>query len=244
MRLLLLSNSTMPGHPYLEWPRPVIDQFLPKGERRVLFVPFAGVTISWDKYESEVSASLEKIGCKVESIHHAKDPVLAVQNAKIIAIGGGNTFQLLAELHKQKLIEPIQKKVQSGTPLMGWSAGSNVCCPTLRTTNDMPIVEPESFNALDFVPFQINAHYTETTLANHGGESRRQRLSEFLIANHGTRIAALPEGAYLRCENDEIVFRGPMFKVLEHGVDDRCYEGEARFQWNLDEVEASGENTQ
>ncbi|MDF1666867.1 MAG: dipeptidase PepE, partial [Planctomycetota bacterium] len=179
-----------------------------------------------------------------ESIHHAQDPVAAVKNANIIAIGGGNTFQLLAELHKQKLIEPIQEKVKSGMPLMGWSAGSNVCCPTLKTTNDMPIVEPASFNALNFVPFQINAHYTETTLANHGGESRRQRLTEFLIANKETRIAALPEGAYLQCENDEITFKGPMLKVLQQGTEDRCYEGEARFHWNLDELTKSGEKTQ
>lgn len=244
MRLLLLSNSTMPGKPYLEWPRPVIDKFLSEDERSILFIPFAGVTISWDDYEKEVAGSLGQIGCKVQGIQRQDDPIAAIQAAKVIAIGGGNTFQLLAELHKQKLIGAIQAKVEAGTPLISWSAGSNVCCPTLKTTNDMPIVEPESFDALAFVPFQINAHYTEQTLSDHGGESRRQRLKEFLVANKESRIAALPEGAYLRCEAQQIHFEGPQLKVLQHDQDDRCYQGKAVLTWNLDDLKSEGDKSQ
>jgi dipeptidase E len=221
MRTLLLSNSTMPGQPYLEWPRPLIDRFLGETPRTILFIPYAGVTISWDEYAGMVGDSLSKISCTVRSIHNEADPVSAIANAEVIAIGGGNTFQLLAKLHKNRLIEPLQLHARANKPLMGWSAGSNVCCPTLKTTNDMPIVEPASFNALNLVPFQINAHYTDATLEGHGGESRRQRLNEFMAVNKDIRIAALSEGAALECAGDEIIVHGSELIVLQFGHDDQ-----------------------
>jgi dipeptidase E len=111
-----------------------------------------------------------------------------------VAVGGGNTFHLLARLYATGLLDAIRERVRSGTPYIGWSAGANVACPTIRTTNDMPIVEPPSFDALGLVPFQINAHFTDAAVPGHGGETRRQRIEEFLLANPGSQVVALPEG--------------------------------------------------
>jgi dipeptidase E len=237
MKLLLLSNSTMPGAPYLEWAKPHIDRFLTGQSRQLLFIPFAGVTISWDDYTASVSDALRPLDCEVTGIHELDRAVEAIESAGVIVIGGGNTFQLLKELQQRELIEPIKKKAQGGAPLIGWSAGSNVCCPRLSTTNDMPIVEPLSFRALGLVPFQINAHYTELVIANHGGESRRKRLTEFMKVNQETRIAALPEGALLQCEGAALTFYGEELKVLQFNCDDRSYQTGAQFQLNLDAVQ-------
>ena len=153
MKLLLISNSTNYKEPYLGWCQPLIAEFLQGTADEILFVPYAGVDVggkvypeSYDSYTARVRGVFEKFGKKVVSVHEVSDPVAAVNNAKFIMVGGGNTFHLVAELHRNKLIKPIRRKVMEGTPYMGWSAGSNVACPTLCTTNDMPIVMPESFD--------------------------------------------------------------------------------------------------
>lgn len=201
MNLLLLSNSTIPGQAYLDWPKPLIERFLPKGTE-ALFIPYAAVTFSYDEYEKMVGNALAEIGIKVRSIHAFDDPVAAVQNADAILVGGGNTFQLLSELYAKGLVDPIRKKVKGGMPYIGWSAGSNVACQSIKTTNDMPIVEPESFDGLQLVNLQINPHYTELTIQGHGGESRLQRLLEYSAVND-TPVLCLPEGCALKIENDE-----------------------------------------
>lgn len=205
-RLLLLSNSTLPGEPYLGWPKDHINQFL--GDiREILFIPYAAVGFTYDKYEEMVANSLGEIGIKVNSIHRSSDPVAAVKNAHAIFVGGGNTFHLLHELQTKNLVKPIREKVTNGTPYAGWSAGANMACPTIKTTNDMPIIQPPSFEALHLVEFQINPHYTEKTIDGHGGESRLQRLNEFCAINK-TAVVCLPEAFGILVEGNEMTLIG------------------------------------
>lgn len=204
MRLLLLSNSTMPGEAYLAYPKKEIQQFLGARKVKALFIPFAAVTFSFDEYEQKVNESLHEIGHEVVGIHHFKNPVKAVEEAEAIVVGGGNTWQLVRMLHDQDLMQAIRNKVQQGTPYIGWSAGSNIACPTLRTTNDMPIIDPRSFNTLNLVPFQINPHYLDANPEGHGGETREQRISEFLEINSKTHVVGLREGTMLQLEDGQL----------------------------------------
>ncbi len=165
-RLLLLSNSTNPGEEYFAWPAAHIKDFLGESVKKILFIPYAGVTISWDEYFKAVGSQLGNFGYEAVSIHQIEKVDGFLNNYDAIAIGGGNTFQLANLLQKNNLIEPIREAVEKGMPYMGWSAGSNITCPTIMTTNDMPIVEPESFKGLNLIPFQINPHYTEGTIGD------------------------------------------------------------------------------
>jgi len=176
MRLLLISNSTNAGEAYLDYPKHQIREFLGSHSLNCLFIPYAGVTISFDDYEARVQERFAEVGHTVTSIHHAPDPVHAVEEADAIVVGGGNTFQLIKMIQDMGLIEPVRKKIMAGTPYVGWSAGSNVTCPTIRTTNDMPILEPDSFSAFNLVPFQINPHYTDKNPPGHAGETREDRI--------------------------------------------------------------------
>jgi dipeptidase E len=233
-RLLLLSNSTNPGEPYLGWPAGHIKDFLGADVKKVLFVPYAGVTISWDDYFDSVATQFRKSSYEMDSIHHLQlsDDVLKSYDA--IAVGGGNTFQLACLLQKNELITPIQDAVNHGMPYIGWSAGSNITCPTIKTTNDMPIVEPGSFSGLDLIPFQINPHYTEDTIPNHGGESRELRLKEFITVNQNTLVAGLPEGSLLRYEKGKLYFMGKgSCKVFAHGKDARAFKDGDDLSWML-----------
>ena len=206
-RLLLLSNSKNYGHGYLEHAEDTIKTFL--GDvREVLFVPFAGVTVSLDDYAGLVRKRFAELGYGIRSVHEVGDAVAAVGDAEAIAVGGGNTFNLLLQLYETGLLEAIRARALEGTPYMGWSAGSNVACRSIRTTNDMPIVEPPSFTALDLVPFQINPHYTEAQLPNHGGETRADRIGEFVEANPGVHVVGLPEGCILHLEDGELQLIG------------------------------------
>lgn len=155
MKLLLISNSTNAGEPYLKYPMPRIDEFL-GSVREVVFVPYAGITFSYAEYEAKVQARFAEYGIKVRSVHRSKDPRRMIREAQAICVGGGNTFALTKKMQEQGLLKAILGKIKAGTPYIGWSAGSNVCCPTICTTNDMPIVEPESFKAIGAVKFQIN----------------------------------------------------------------------------------------
>jgi dipeptidase E len=208
MRLLLLSNSRNYQKGYLEHARGVIGEYLGGAVKRVLFVPYAGVTIDWDNYAGIVAEQFHPLGYEIDSIHTHKDPIAAVEKAQAIAVGGGNTFHLLKTLIEAGIMDPIRKRVRAGVPYMGWSAGSNVASPTIRTTNDMPIVEPESFDALGLVPFQINPHYTDAVLPQHQGETRADRLMEFVAANPGMPVLGLREGSILRVEGDRLELLG------------------------------------
>lgn len=209
MRLLLISNSTNPGEQYLDYPKHRIKEFLGRRGVKALFIPYAAVTFSYDDYEQKVRDRFREVGHDIISIHHYKEPVNAVQKASAIVVGGGNTWMLLKLLRDHKLIEPVRKKVLSGTPYIGWSAGSNVACPTIRTTNDMPVAEPSSFKAFNLIPFQINPHYLDANPAGHAGETREQRIEEFLVANPHLYVAGLREGTMIIRENEKITLSGP-----------------------------------
>ncbi len=208
MKYMLLSNSTMPGEAYLDWPKEHIRKFLGEKSLRLLFVPFAGVTISYDEYYKAVENGFQAIGHHVISLHTVANMALEIENCEGIIVGGGNTFQLINLLYKNNLIASIRKKVDSGAPFIGWSAGSNIAGPSIMTTNDMPIVEPPSFAALDFFPWQINPHYTEKTIAGHGGESRSQRIMEFLEVNRERKVIGLPEGMFIQHNNGQTILGG------------------------------------
>ena len=207
-RLLLLSNSTNFGEPFLQHPIKTIQQFLGSAVSEVLFVPYAGVRLSFSDYAARVRERFREIGIAVTSLHETENPVAAVERAAAVVVGGGNTFCLLDRLYTHGLVERIRERVLQGVPYVGWSAGSNVACPTIRTTNDMPIVEPRSLTALDLVPFQINPHYTDATLPNHGGETRAERLMEFLEVNPTVTVIGLREGTMLRVEGEKIELLG------------------------------------
>jgi dipeptidase E len=209
MRLLLISNSTNAGESYLEHPLGQIKTFLGSSTVKALFVPYAGVTISFDDYTARVSKRFQEIGHEIISVHKANDPVQAVKQAEAIVVGGGNTFHLAKLIQKQGLIDAIRDKVLTGTPYIGWSAGSNMACPSIRTTNDMPIVEPKSFFALNLVPFQINPHYLDANPEGHAGETREMRIEEFIEANPGIYVVGLREGTMFLLENEKLQLLGP-----------------------------------
>lgn len=207
MRLLLISNSTNAGESYLDYPKQNIKNFL--GDmRKVMFVPYAAVTFSFDEYQAKVAAVLSPLGIEVDSVHRYEDPAAAIRSAEAVMVGGGNTFHLVKMMQDKGVMAAIREKVTAGTPYIGWSAGSNVTCPTLCTTNDMPIVEPMSFKTLGLIPFQINPHYIDTHPEGHAGETRQQRIEEFLAANRGVVVAGLREGCMLLVEGDKMSLIG------------------------------------
>lgn len=201
MNLLLFSNSTNFGENYFEFPVPFIKTFLEGSSKKCLFFPYAGVTVSWNDYENKVKTKFEELGHSLVSVHHSDNILKSISEAEVIVVGGGNTFNLIHHLHTLKLIEPIREKVLGGTSFIGWSAGSNVACPTICTTNDMPIIQPPSFDALNLVSFQINPHFTEAVIPNHGGETRDARLQEYLEINRTKKVIGLREGSLIQYAN-------------------------------------------
>jgi dipeptidase E len=201
-RVLLLSTSTVHGGGYLEYAVPYLRQFL--GDvGSVLFVPYARPSgISHDRYASLFHEPMTRAGFDVTSVHTSDDPVAAVESAESVFIGGGNTFVLLDALHRKGLVEPIRSRVAAGMPYMGSSAGSNVAGLTLGTTNDMPIVQPPSFEALALLPFNINPHFIDADPdSTHMGETRETRINEFHCFNDQP-VVAMREGAMLRVDGD------------------------------------------
>lgn len=197
----------MKGEDYLRWPQQYLEPFLDSIDE-LLFIPYAGVTMTYDEYTSSVSAALKPTNTRVVGIHNIDDKQAAIRNAQCIAVGGGNTFHLLSTMQEEGIIESISDAVISGTPYIGWSAGSNVACPTIMTTNDMPIIQPMSFSALNIINFQINAHYTIKTIDGHGGESRDLRIKELLVVNENMKVVGLPEGKLLELKDTEWYLKG------------------------------------
>ena len=208
MRLLLISNSTNPGEAYLDYPKNNIKDFLGEKTVNAIFIPYAAVTFSFEEYEKKVNDRFAEIGHHVTSIHRFINPIQAIENSDAIVVGGGNTWQLVKMLKEKGLMKVIRKKVRKGTPYIGWSAGSNIACPTLRTTNDMPIVEPIKFKTLKLVPFQINPHYLDDNPSNHGGETREMRIKEFIEVNKDTYVVGLREGTMLLLEDNDLSLIG------------------------------------
>lgn len=219
-KLMLISNSTNAGEAYLGWPREAIKNYLENNNiKRVLFVPYAGVGVTYDDYTNKVKAVFNELGFEVYGIHNETDPIKAVKEAEAIAVGGGNTFHLVYMLHKLKLMSVIKEVVENGTTYMGWSAGSNVACPVLKTTNDMPIIEPESFDCTGLIPFQINPHYLDANPEGHGGETREQRIEEFMQVNQNIYVVGLREATYLLVDGNKISLHGNRsMRIFKYGT--------------------------
>jgi dipeptidase E len=204
-RILLISNSTLHGSGYLDHAEREIRDFL-KDVGRVLFIPFA--LYDRDAYASTARVRFQKMGYALESIHTAADAQKAVNEAEAIFIGGGNTFRLLKALYDSKVLQLIRRRAVEGMPYIGSSAGANVAGPTIKTTKDMPIVQPPSFDALGLVPFQISPHFLDPDPnSTHMGETQEERILQFLEEND-TPVAGLREGAIVRVENDSTVLKG------------------------------------
>jgi dipeptidase E len=204
-RVLLISNSTLYGSGYLDHAAAEIRDFL--GDlKRILFVPFA--LYDRDAYAATAKDRFNRLGYDLTSIHNAPNPVKAVNDTEAVFIGGGNTFRLLKCLYDFNLLEPIRRRVLDGMPYVGSSAGSNVAGPTIKTTKDMPIVQPPSFDALGLVPFQISPHFQDPDPnSTHMGETQEERILQFLEEND-TTVAGLREGAMVRVENATTTLKG------------------------------------
>ncbi|MBR1769417.1 MAG: dipeptidase PepE [Bacteroidales bacterium] len=224
--LLLISNSTNAGEKYLDWCKDMIAVFCREnGVKRVLFVPYAGFAQGYDVYEQKVAAVYKTFGVELYSIHHSNNPIEDVMKAECIAVGGGNTFYLVKEMQDKGILKAIRERSFGGMPYMGWSAGSNVAGLSLKTTNDMPIVEPQSFETMALVPFQINPHYTDFVDPKHGGETRDDRINEFIAANQTTFVAAIREATALRLRDGKLslIGRDNKMKVFKYGIETKEY---------------------
>ncbi len=204
-RLLLLSTSTIFGGEYLDYADEEVRHFLGDA-KQILFIPFA--LRDHDAYAGRARKRFAQMGRTLDSIHRATDKRAAVEKAEAIFVGGGNTFRLLTALYDYDLLGKIRERVADGIPYMGSSAGSNVAGPTIKTTNDMPIVQPPSFDSLGLVPFQINPHYQDADSGSqHMGETREERLLQYLEENE-TPVIGLREGAMLSVENGSCELKG------------------------------------
>ncbi len=196
-KLLLLSSSRVSGGGLLEHARGHIQSFLGRGVKRLLFIPYATVSVPYAQRLEMITPPFADLGYSITSIDAAADPKAALREADAVAVSGGNTFRLLQLLQTQGLLPILRERAEAGLPYIGWSAGSNIACPTIRTTNDMPIIWPEGIAALGLVPFQINPHYTELLPPEHQGETRDDRLKEFMHLNPGVPVVALRDGSAL-----------------------------------------------
>lgn len=205
MRLLLLSNGVVPGRGYLAHAVPTLHRMLRPGDR-VAFVPYAQHLT--DQHTELVAAALAPLCVELVGVHRGTRPRSVVDAADAVFVGGGNAFRLLTALYQYDLVEPIRGLVHSGRTYVGSSAGTNVACPSIRTTNDMPIAQPPTFEALGLVPFQVNPHYpADEVMAGHFGESRDKRLSEFLEDND-VPVLGLHEGSWVQVEGKQATLGG------------------------------------
>jgi dipeptidase E len=205
MRVLLISSSNVHGTGFLDHAEPEIRDFLGP-VRRILFFPWA--LKDRDGYTAKVRERLGRMGFAVDSIHEAADPARAVEAAEAVFLGGGNTFRLLKTMYEEDVLVALRRRVREGMPYVGSSAGSNVAGVTIRSTNDMPVVEPPSLSALGIVPFCINPHYLDPDpTSTHMGETREERIAQFHEENEEP-VVGLREGAILRVEDGSVTLRG------------------------------------
>ena len=206
-RILALSSSREGNKGYLQTAVAPIQAFLDNAPLNIAFIPFASVNTNYEVYTDKIRLALKELPHSIYTadIINAK---AVIEKADAIMVGGGNTFKLLHDLYFLQVLELIKEKIKSGTPYIGWSAGANIAGATICTSNDMPIINPGSFKALALFPFQINPHYYNQTVAGFNGETRNQRLEEFLQLNPSVPIVALPEGTALLQEEDKLKLTG------------------------------------
>jgi len=206
MKVLALSSSRSANSAYLQPAIPFLKKMFGAKSLHFIFIPFASVG-GYDQYCNKVAEGLKDFPFTIELIDK-NDPVSSLKACDGVMVGGGNTFKLLHDLYEFDLVEILKNKVKAGLPYIGWSAGSNILGPSISTTNDMPIIQPESFSALQIFPFQINPHYYNQSLPGFNGETRDQRIEEFLSLNNDGKVIALPEGSALIATNDHISYHG------------------------------------
>ena len=209
-KMLIASTSTIYGSGYLEYILPELKLFF-KGVKELVFVPYARPSgISYGAYTSIAKEAFSKLNISVKGIHEFKNPIETIANAQGVFVGGGNTFELVSKLYEHDLMEPIKEVVENGTPYFGTSAGSNITGPTIKTTNDMPIVYPPSFDTLNLIRFNLNPHYLDPDLnSKHKGETRETRIKEFHQFND-TPVLGLREGSWLLVNGNEVVLKGTL----------------------------------
>lgn len=218
MKVIMASTSTIYGSDYLAYLKTPLKSHFESAEE-ILFIPFARPSgISHDDYTQKAAKGLAFLGKPVVGLHQKKNSTQALEKADAIFVGGGNTFLLVSQLYKLKLMETLTNVVKNGTPYLGTSAGSNICGLTMMTTNDMPIIYPPSFKTMALVPFNINAHYLDPDLnSTHKGETRETRLKEFQTLNN-TTVVGLREGSWLAVSADDIILKGTLkARVFEVG---------------------------
>jgi len=203
VRLLLMSSSRRENLGYLEHAGKQFERLLGSDSRRFALIPYASVRRSYDDLEADVATAFAKFGLTVTSVHRSGDPAQSIREAAGIAVAGGNTFVLLKRVYENGLFTTVSERVAAGVPYIGWSAGANVACPTIRTTNDMAIVMPPSIEGFGLVPFQINPHFIAGKPPGYHVEDREERLMEFLFLNPSETVVALPEGSALLCEGED-----------------------------------------
>lgn len=217
MDLLLLSNSSNHGAVAFEHVRAELAEFY--GDREVLFVPYAQA--DHDACTEVVARAFAAAGVRVRGLHVAADPAAELRAAAAVFVGGGNSFRLLRRMQSGGQLAALRSAVEGGARYGGASAGTNLACPTVRTTNDMPIVQPDGFAALGLVGFQINPHYQDPDPdSQHMGETRQQRIGEFLEEND-VPVLGLREGAWLRVADSTITLRGHTARLFLRGADPR-----------------------
>jgi len=208
--ILIASTSTLANENYLEYLLPELQLHF-QNCNTILFVPYARPGgISHQEYTSMVGLAFAKINKKVIGIQEFEDAAEAIKNAEGIFTGGGNTFVLVSQLHKNNVMEILSEVIKKGTPYLGTSAGSNICGLTMQTTNDMPIVYPPSFKTLGLIPFNLNPHYLDPdTSSKHMGETRETRIKEYHAYN-AVPVLGLREGSWLDVKGDKITLKGDL----------------------------------
>ncbi|ABQ04800.1 dipeptidase PepE [Flavobacterium johnsoniae] len=208
--IIIASTSTLHGGNYLEYLLPTLQSHF-KDCSTILFIPYARPSgISHDEYTKKAAQAFASINIKVQGIHEFENPEEAIQNAEGVFTGGGNTFLLVTQLYKNKIMQLLAEKVKNGTPYLGTSAGSNICGLSMQTTNDMPIIYPPSFQTLGLIPFNLNPHYLDPDAnSQHMGETRETRIKEFHAFN-AIPVLGLREGSWLEVKGNKITLKGAL----------------------------------